>query len=192
MGEAFCGRESFVVDFCSELFSPSLNCQSAVAESRLLLKGRKRSDLICHDSYQGLHWLINVFLLMAPWFQHSVTVAIRWQKNELPQSVRLHHYKSRALDELLIFALPSHISSKQTTVVGSANRSCITSEQKGSDQQTVLRIPHVQPLTNWVESSMCQNHFGWFECICSVQFKDLQPLTVQYILYLCKWMCQHS
>lgn len=110
----------------------------------------KRSDLIRHDSCHE-----PVFLLIAPWFQHIVTVATRWQKkNVLPHPVS-HHYKNRALDELqlLIFASPSHISPK---IVGCANRKCITSVQDGSDQQTVFRIAHVQTFMNWVhaESSL--------------------------------------
>lgn len=151
------------MDFCSELFSPSLNCQSAAAQSRLLLKGKKRSDLICRDSCQSLRGLINVFLLIAPCFQHSVTVAIRWQKNQLPHPVRLHHYKNRAPDELqlLIFALPSHISSKPTAVVGSANRKCTACVQEGSDQQTVSRIAHAQPFMNWVQAESSMYDINW-------------------------------
>lgn len=94
---------------------------------RLLLKGMKRSDLICHDSCQSLHWLINVFLLITHWFQHNVTVATRWRK------ITCHILRTHTVTEVepwrncnfyLCFTL-SYFT-KPSAVVGCADRKGIT------------------------------------------------------------------
>lgn len=142
---AFRWRESLAVGlFC--LFVSALPLRKDRFQ-----KGRKEVIWFRHESCQCPHWLSNVFLLLAHWFQHGVTGG----RTETKKKFCCHipcAYKNISSQPLIV-ASPSQIcpNKPQLLVLQTENKS--PSVQEGCDQQTVFRMTPLWLSCEHAESS---------------------------------------